>query len=335
MAGPSGSKPTPPSGGRPGDSGPGTVPRAPQPPLRTSPTSPRPGDPAPIRTTPTAPRPTTPTPAPAPRPTTPTPRPTTPRPTPAPAPAPAPEAPAETPAPETPAPETPPTAPPAEEAPAAEATAKNNRLLFEQLAQMAQEAGLGELFSFTNGTPSGWLWDKIVNNEISDATFEFQVEQTDAFKRRYPAVAWLRAQNVSGASSLPATMAAVREYENQARGLMQAAGLPPEFYDNNVDDLQGLMMKNISLVELEQRVGEGWSRVQATDPAIRQAFSEFYGVGQGDAALAAFFLDPTQMVQKLDRMSRTAYTAGLGRNAGINLSKVAAERITALEKAAR
>ena len=197
---------------------------------------------------------------------------------------------------------------------------------------MAQEAGLGELFSFTNGTPSGWLWDKIVNNEISDATFEFQVEQTEAFKRRYPAVAWLRAQNVSGASSLPATMAAVREYENQARGLMQAAGLPPEFYDNNVDDLQGLMMKNISLVELEQRVGEGWSRVQATDPAIRQAFSEFYGVGQGDAALAAFFLDPTQMVQKLDRMSRTAYTAGLGRNAGINLSKVAAERITALER---
>jgi hypothetical protein len=209
---------------------------------------------------------------------------------------------------------------------------KNNRLLFEQLAQMAQEAGLGELFSFTNGQPSGWLWDKIVNNEISDSTFEFQVEQTDAFKRRYPAVAWLRSQNVGGRSSLPATMATVREYENRARDLMRSAGLPPEFYDNNVDDLQGLLMKDISLVELEQRVGEGWARVQSTDPAIRQAFSEFYGVGQGDAALAAFFLDPTQMVNKLDRMSRTAFTAGMGRNAGVDLGKVAAERITALDR---
>jgi hypothetical protein len=203
--------------------------------------------------------------------------------------------------------------------------------LFSQLASVLQELEMDGLYSVDgSGAPSGWLWDKIVNNEISDATLEFEVEQTDTFKQRFPALAYLRTESAAGRSTVAPTARAILEYERDVKGILQGAQLPPEFYDNNQQDLQGLMMKGISPIELEQRVGQGWARVQGADPAIRQAFSDFYGVGNGDSALAAFFLDPTNMVQNLERMSRAAYTAGRGARAGIGLSQAAAERVATM-----
>ena len=196
---------------------------------------------------------------------------------------------------------------------------------------MLKELKLDSLYTVDgSGTPGGWLWDKIVNNEISDATLEFEVEQTDAFKQRFPAMAYLQAESAAGRSSVAPSARAILQYEQQVKGILQGAQLPPEFYDNDQEDLQGLMMKGISPVELEQRVGQGWARVQGADPAIRQAFSDFYGVGNGDSALAAFFLDPANMVQNLERMSKSAYTAGKGMQAGLGLSQTASERIAAM-----
>jgi hypothetical protein len=75
------------------------------------------------------------------------------------------------------------------------------------------------------------------------------------------------------------------------------------------------------------RLDQTWSRVHDSDPAIRQAFDEFYGVGQGDAALAAFYLDPDMTIANLDKAGRAAFAAGTGRNLGINMDKTMAERI--------
>jgi hypothetical protein len=273
------------------------------------------------------------------RPTTSTTRPSTPAPSPAPSPAPAPE-----PTPEpTPATETPPTgaeAPLTPETPGAQPTldpnspqanTTENRRLFSLLSSMLGELRLGGLYSVdASGAPSGWLWDRIINNSISEATLEFEIEQTDEYKRRFPAVEFLKSEARAGRFTGPPTAATVIEYEREAKRILQGAQLPPEFYDNDTEDLQGLMMKGISTVELEQRVGQSWARVQSTNPAIRQAFSDFYGVGNGDSALAAFFLDPNNMTQNLDRMSRSAYTAGIGRQAGVGLDKATAERITTM-----
>jgi len=71
--------------------------------------------------------------------------------------------------------------------------------------------------------------------------------------------------------------------------------------------------------------------VRDVDPAVRQAFSNFYGV-EGDAALAAFVLDPTRTVAKVEQSARAAYTAGYGRTIGLDVDKVYAERIAQLPK---
>ena len=80
----------------------------------------------------------------------------------------------------------------------------------------------------------------------------------------------------------------------------------------------------------EQRVGQGWSTVRDADPAVRKAFSDFYGIDQGDAALAAFVLDPSKSLATIDKASRSAYTAGYGRTMGIDVNKDYAERIAGL-----
>ena len=203
--------------------------------------------------------------------------------------------------------------------------------MFGILSSPLDDLGLGGLYSTDgSGNPSGWLWNRIVNNTISEATLEFELEQTDDYKRRFPAVEYLKAEARAGRFTGTPTAKTVVEYERNAKNILQSAQLPPEFYDNNTEDLQSLMMRGISPVELEQRVGQGWARVQSADPAIRQAFSDFYGVGNGDSALAAFFLDPTNMVQNLDRMSKSAYTAGKGIQAGVGLDRTTAERISAM-----
>ena len=88
----------------------------------------------------------------------------------------------------------------------------------------------------------------------------------------------------------------------------------------------------LSPVEIEQRLGQSWERVRNTDPAVRAAFSSFYGTLAGDAALAATFLDPTRTVSALEKQSRAAYTSGMGQRLGIDLDQEVSERIAGLPR---
>ena len=56
---------------------------------------------------------------------------------------------------------------------------------------------------------------------------------------------------------------------------------------------------------------------------------QFFGV-EGDAAMAAFFLDPARTTASLDRAARTAYTAGMGRNVGLDLDQTISDRVASL-----
>jgi hypothetical protein len=209
---------------------------------------------------------------------------------------------------------------------AASAVNDRNRALFDSMARNIQASGLAGLFTIgPDGAPSGRLWDQITSGMDSEAALIAWFEEQPEFQARFPAIAEARA---SGIGVVP-TPAEVRRYEEEAQTLLRRAGLPEWFYDDPVNDLQTLMTQNISLVELQDRLGSAWTTVRETDPAVLDAFSQFFGV-EGDAAMAAFFLDPERTQASLDRAARTAYTAGMGRNIGLDINQQLADRLASL-----
>lgn len=204
-----------------------------------------------------------------------------------------------------------------------------NRSSFDQLSSFLASYGLGSLFSIdANGRPSGWLWDQIVNGVDTQAALQVALEQTPIFQQRYGVILRMRDAAAKGQPVVVPSIAQVREYETNAAAMLRQAGLPAWFYDS-YEDAQKLMESNISLSELEQRVGESWDRVQSSPPEVKQAFEQFYGAS-GEAALASFFLDPDTTINQLERASRAAYAGGTARTLGIGLDRALSERIAAL-----
>jgi hypothetical protein len=211
------------------------------------------------------------------------------------------------------------------------ADAPDNATTFANISKYLTDMDLGGLFTIgANGAPSGWLWDQITSGVDSQAAIEIAIEQTPQFQARYGVINDLRKQANSGAAVHIPSVAEVREYEQTVTDVMRQAGLPTFMYDN-WSDAQDLMRKGLSAVEVEQRLGTAWERVQNTDPLVRDTFNNYFGV-LGDAALASMFLDPGRTQAGLDRMSRTAYTAGIGKRMGIDVDQATADRVAGLPK---
>jgi len=211
------------------------------------------------------------------------------------------------------------------------ADASANKELFDSIRAYLSGMELGDLFSTdANGAPAGWLWEQITSGVDNAAALQIALEQTSQFQRRYGIIAEMRAQAATGAAVHVPTVAEVREYEQRTTQLMRQAGLPSYMFDNWADT-HALLRNNLSVAEVEQRLGQAWERVTTTDPQVREAFNEFYGI-EGDAALAAMFLDPTRTMSALEKQSRAAYTAGTGRAMGLTVDQQLAERFANLPK---
>lgn len=205
-----------------------------------------------------------------------------------------------------------------------------NEMLFNQISSYLTEMGLGSLFSYSGGKPAGWLWDQISSGLDNQAALLVALEDTPVFTARYGIIKELRQQQAAGKAVHVPSVAEVREYENTVASMMRQAGLPDYMYDS-FEDTHNLLRNGLSAAEVEQRLGQAWERVRNTDPAVRDAYSSFYGA-DGDAALAATFLDPAKTLSQIERQSRAAYTAGYGQRMGISIDQLAAERMADLPK---
>lgn len=207
-----------------------------------------------------------------------------------------------------------------------------NRALFAQISQYLSGAELAGLFTVdAAGNPGGWLWEQITTGIDNEAALQIALEATEQFQARYGIIQEMRQQAASGAAVHVPNVAQVREYEQRVTAMMRQAGLPEHMWDN-WRDTHEYMRNGLSAVEIEQRLGQSWERVQSTPPEVRAAFDEFYGTLQGDAALAALYLDPTKTLSSLERQSRVAYTAGMGRRLGLGIDQEIAEGIAALPR---
>lgn len=148
------------------------------------------------------------------------------------------------------------------------------------------------------------------------------MRETPEFKFRFPAIEF---RQLAG---LPAiSPAEYVTFEIQAAELMRRSNLPIGFYDSR-EDYTEFLKRDVSLGELQARVQEGYSRVTSTPPEVRATFRNWYGP-DGDAALAAFFLDPDRAEPVLIEQARAATFGGMGAMAGLtvteSLSRLAAQ----------
>lgn len=198
---------------------------------------------------------------------------------------------------------------------------------YSAMASYLQSIGLGSLAGTgADGRPTGWLWSALQSGVDTADELNVAIQNTDVWKDRFAVIVQQRADAAAGKPVQVMTPAEVIAYENQAKQLMRNAGLPSTFYDQT-SDFNKLMIDGVSTAELSSRLGQSFSRAASVDPAIKTAFENFYGVGQGDGALAAFFLDPDHTLDQLDKQSRSAYAAGLGSKYGIGIDKTQAESI--------
>lgn len=206
------------------------------------------------------------------------------------------------------------------------AVSDENRESFNALARYLADNDLGELFTIAaDGTPGGWLWDRIVEGVDTPDELMIRLEQTPQFAERYAVILDMRKQAAQGKPVRVPTVAEVREYEQAYADVMRIRGLPAFLYDD-FRDAQAQMAGGKSVREIELRVDAVWDRVTSTSPLVRAEFETIFGV-HGDAAIAALMLDSTKSVTELERMARTAFASGYAREFGFTIDRDRADRL--------
>jgi len=207
----------------------------------------------------------------------------------------------------------------------------NTQGVFSTLAEQLRSIGLQELFTLdAQGNPSGWLWNQIQQGIDTPEELMVRLQQTDTFRNRFGVILEQQRRAGKGEPVYVMSPAEVIEYENRVKQVMKSAGMPPGFYDEP-EDFSKLMLSDMSVAEVEQRVTQAFDYVQAAPPEVKAAFNNYFGTGQGDKALAAFALDPQRTLRDINKATRTAYAGGIAQRYDVAINRQTAERIAELD----
>lgn len=199
--------------------------------------------------------------------------------------------------------------------------------IYGELSNYLRSLGLGSLLSIdANGNPRGWLWDQIVSGVDTEEELNFAITQTPEYRERFAVIFEQQQRAAAGESVYVMSPDEVIQYERAARDILAIGGLPPEFYDTP-RDLQNLITRDISLDELQDNVNRAYIYVRSAPIEVRRYFEDFYGVARGDAALAAWALDPERTATDITKATRTAFAAGTAERWDVKINRDWAERI--------
>ena len=200
---------------------------------------------------------------------------------------------------------------------AARALAQQRTDAFSRLQGLLSRVGLGELEGVVKNIISSGTVDLTDGNAIL-----FAIREQPAYQRRFAGNAARRARGLAELD--PSTYVGL---EDSYRQLMQSNGLPAGFYDA-ANDFQKLIEGDVSPQELQERIEQGYRKVQDADPEVKRQMRELYGLG--DTELAAYFLDPDKAATLLTRQARAAQIAARGREqGGLDLTRESAEALAA------
>lgn len=111
--------------------------------------------------------------------------------------------------------------------------------------------------------------------------------------------------------------------ESAYRRVLSANGLPAGFYDSP-DDFRAWLEGDVDPTEIQARAKQAADWVANTDPSVRQAFQDFYGVG--DSELVAYALDRKRGLSLLERTAQAVTIGAAGIRHGINVTAAEAEQ---------
>ncbi len=139
-----------------------------------------------------------------------------------------------------------------------------------------------------------------------------ELENTDAFKARFPAIFERRAAGLP-----PINPYDYVRMEREYAQTLTRAGIA-QFFDNK-QLMTSLIANDVSKAEFDERVLGGFRRVVQSSPEVRDAFAAYFGV-DGDAALAAYFLDPERLADQLAQQVEAAAVGGTGTRFGFSIN---------------
>lgn len=198
--------------------------------------------------------------------------------------------------------------------------ARQAREAAEQMRQQSAKAyiqNLLDLYGLGGLAKQAWTW---IQDGATEPEVLQKMRETQIYKDRFPAMAIRK-----NAGLAPIDEGTYVELERRYAELASYYQLPTSFYDQ-ASDFTELIGSNRSPEQMAQIFEQGYVRVTQTAPEVRAAFARYYGV-QGDAALAALYIDPDRGAQTLIRMASVAVAGGIAEQADINLSLGLADRI--------
>lgn len=150
------------------------------------------------------------------------------------------------------------------------------------------------------------LWNHIQEFGGDDNALLLWIYEQEEFKQRYPALEKLKAK---GRAITPGQY---QQLESSYRSAMKTSGVPSKFFDK-ADDFTDLIVADVNPDEFRQRLVDGYDKVAKTDPLVRQTFKDYFGI-EGDAALAAYFIDPDRSTPELLRRAQEAQIGAAAKN---------------------
>lgn len=188
---------------------------------------------------------------------------------------------------------------------------ENARDIINGLLEQYGLSGLGD-----------WAWQQILDGH-TDTRILQDLRETDQYKQRFQGMTLRREAGLNAM-----TEGEYIAYENSARQMMRAAGLPSDFYDSP-EDFARFIGDDVSVAELNQRVSEGYAAAAQAPAEVRAELKRLYGIDEGQ--LAAYFLDPDRALPLIQRQFSASQISGAAQRSLYGPLGIAeAERLSSL-----
>lgn len=185
------------------------------------------------------------------------------------------------------------------------------------VTQTLNQYGLGSLIN--------WAWGIYTSSgggQTGIDAITAELPQTSQFKARFPAY------DVLAKAGRAMSVQEMLQYEQSARQIFQANGIPAGFYDTP-QGLAQFMENDVSVAELETRVKDAQQAMISSPQDVRDSLQRLYGIDHGH--LTAFFLDPTQAEPIIAQKFTAAQIAAQSGRAGVGqLDQTQAEHLAQL-----
>ena len=160
-----------------------------------------------------------------------------------------------------------------------------------------------------------------IKDGLSDLEVYQNLRETEAYKVRFKGLIDRVANGYNAMSE-----AEFLTYETQARELARMAGMSQASIDRYI---HGAVANNVSNMELEKRIMDGYAAVEASSFEARKELERLYGVGSGD--LLEFWLDPQNALDDISRRWMASQLSGSAVRTGFGgLTQHQAERVARL-----